>query len=226
MNYSARLDALRRKLAAAKYDALVISDLTNIRYLCGFTGSSGMIAITANAAYFITDFRYQSQAAEQVDPRYQTAIAAKGLWREAARLLKKAKAQRVGFEAEHTSVAALEEVTKLLKPATPVSTQRVVEDLRLYKDAEELAIIRRAVGIIDDCFSYICGVLRPGLTELEVADELSRAMRERGASGPSFGTIVVSGDLRSGQVDIDMLPDSVDMTGLKPIHVKGTFKCV
>ncbi|MBV9468815.1 MAG: aminopeptidase P family protein [Abitibacteriaceae bacterium] len=194
MNYSARLDNLRRKLSSAKYDALVISELNNVRYLCGFTGTSGMLAITANEAYFITDFRYQSQAAEQVDPRYQTAIAEKGLWKETARLLKKLKVKRVGFEAEHTSVAALEDITKLLKPAEPISTQRIVEDLRVRKDADEIAIIQCAVDIIDDCFHYLCDMLRPGMTEIAIANEIERSIRERGASGASFTPIVVSGE--------------------------------
>jgi len=196
MNYSTRLDALRRALPRLKCDALVISELTNIRYLCGFTGTAGMIVVTGNKAYFITDFRYQSQAAEQVKPRYTTIIAARGLWKEAAKLLKKEKVERVAFEAEHTSVAALEDITKLLKPAVLTATKRVVEDLRLHKDAEEIAITRRAVAVIDECFDHICGVMQPGLSEREVSDELSKAMRARGASGPSFTTIVASG-LRS-----------------------------
>ncbi|HVF09714.1 MAG TPA: aminopeptidase P family protein [Abditibacteriaceae bacterium] len=196
MNYSARLDALRRATPRLKCDALVISELTNVRYACGFTGTSGMVVVTPGAAYFITDFRYQAQAAAQVERSYATVIADRGLWKAAAKLLKKEKVARVAFEAEHTSVATLEEITKLLKPATPVATQRTVEKLRLHKDAEEIALTRRAVAVIDHCFDHICGVMKPGMTECEVSDELSSAMRARGASGPSFTTIVASG-LRS-----------------------------
>jgi len=196
MNYSARLDALRRALPGLKCDALVVSELTNVRYLCGFTGTSGMIVVSRNGAHFITDFRYQSQAAVQVEPRYATVIAERGLWKAASQLLKKEKAAHIAFEAEHTSVATLEEITKLLKPAAPIATQRVIEKLRLHKDADELSITRRAITVIDECFDHICGVMKPGMTEREVSDELSSAMRARGASGPSFTTIVASG-LRS-----------------------------
>jgi Xaa-Pro aminopeptidase len=193
MNYTNRLNNLRAALPGLKCDALVVSDLVNVRYLAGYTGTSGMIVVTAKSAWFITDFRYQAQAAQQVPKDFKIAIAAKGLWREAARLLKRAKAERIGFEAEHTSVAALEDIQKLVGPARPISTKRAVEGLRLHKDEDEIAIIQRAVDVIDEVFAHICGVMKPGMSEQEVADELHHQMRVRGASGPSFTTIVASG---------------------------------
>jgi Xaa-Pro aminopeptidase len=193
MNTTQRLSNLRNSLSHHDCDALVVSDLTNVRYCTGYTGTSGMIVVTPKHAWFITDFRYKAQAAQQVPDDYKIEIAPKGLWREAAKKLKKAKAQRVGFEAEHTSVASLEDIVELVKPAKPISTKRAVEELRLHKDDAEIAIIQRAVDVIDEVFEYICGVLKPGLTEQEVADELHHQMRLRGASGPSFDTIVASG---------------------------------
>jgi Xaa-Pro aminopeptidase len=100
-----------------------------------------------------------------------------------ARLLKKAKVGRIAFEAEHTSVATFQEIESLLKPAQAVASTRIVEDLRLRKDEDEVAVIRHAVKIIDECFEHICGVMKPGMTEREVADELcapdARARRQR-----------------------------------------------
>jgi Xaa-Pro aminopeptidase len=195
MNYAERLAKLRGALGHANNcEALVVSDLTNVRYLCGFTGTAGMAVVTPQEAWFITDFRYQSQAAQQVPGEYSIVIAERGMWREAARLLKKAKVERIGFEAEHTSVAMLEEIESFIKPAQAVSTKRVVEDLRLHKDEDEIAIIRQAVQIIDECFDYICGVMKPGMTEREVSNELLQQMKARGASGSSFETIVASGE--------------------------------
>lgn len=193
MNSSLRLDNLRARLPRLKCDAVVVSDLTNVRYLAGFTGTSGMVIATKTGAWFLTDFRYKSQAAQQVPNEFKIVIAERGLWPEAAKLLKRAKVLRAGFEAEHTSVAALEEIEKKIKPVVAVSTKRVVEDLRLHKDDAEIEIIQRAVRVIDEVFSYICGVLKPGQVELEVADELHHQMKLRGAIGPSFGTIVASG---------------------------------
>jgi Xaa-Pro aminopeptidase len=192
MNYSARLTALRQALPKLKCDALAVSNLTNVRYLCGYTGTSGLAVVSDSEAFFITDFRYQAQAAAQVPAEYSILIAEKGLWKEAARLLKK-KAARVGFEAEHLAVAAWQEITEQIKPAELVSTLRAVEELRLIKDQDELEIIRRAVRVADEAFASVVQKLRPGRAEWEVAEELRVAMQGRGASGPSFTTIVASG---------------------------------
>lgn len=192
MNNSLRLNKLREALPSLECDALVVTNLTNVRYLCGFSGSSGMMIVTNDKTYFVTDFRYQSQAAQQVPAECEIVIAREGLWKEAARLLS-AQDLRVGFEAEHVSVATRDEIAELLPNAQLVSTKRAVEELRLFKDAEEIAVIERAVKVIDDCFEAICRVLEPGLSERFVAQTLHDMMRERGASGPSFDTIVASG---------------------------------
>lgn len=193
MNYSSRLESLRRSLPRLKCSAIVISDLTNVRYLCGFTGTSGMIVATKSSAYFLTDFRYQEQAAQQVGPEYSVVIVEAKLWDDAAKIIKAKKVARVGFEAENISVATLEEITELLQPCTPVPTKSVVQKLRLYKDEDELKIIRRAVQIADKSIQAIYSMMKPGVTEQEISDALLAEMKRRGASGSSFDTIVASG---------------------------------
>lgn len=192
MNYSARLSALRRSFKNFNCDALVVSHLTNVKYLCGFTGTAGTVVVLSDSAFFITDFRYQAQAAQQIPPEYSVVIGKHGLWHEAAKVLSK-KANRIGFEAEHTSVATFKEIQKLLAPAQAISTQRAVESLRLQKDDDELEILRRAIAIADQTFNYLCGVLRPGLVEREVAQEIEHHMQSLGASGTSFESIIASG---------------------------------
>lgn len=192
MNYSLRLNKLRESLPALECNALVVTNLTNVRYLCGFSGSSGMAIVTNDKTYFVTDFRYQSQAAQQVPAECEVVIAREGLWKEAARLLD-AKDLHVGFEAEHISVATRDEIAELLPDAQLVSTKRAIEELRLFKDVDEIAIIERAIQVIDECFEAICRVLEPGQTERFIAQTLQDMMRERGATGPSFDTIVASG---------------------------------
>lgn len=192
MNYSSRLDALRAAFSAEKCDALVVSNLVNVRYLSGFTGSSGMVVVTQNEAHFITDFRYQQQAQQQVTPEYSRVIAKRGLWQEAAKMLKK-NATKIGFESEHTSVASWQENQKLFARAELVSIFQLVEKLRLKKDYDEMEIMRRATQVADEAMEFVLGVLRPGLSEKEVADELLNQIKLRGASGPSFDFIVASG---------------------------------
>lgn len=192
MNYASRLAALRAAFKTYQCDAIVVSNLTNVRYLCGFTGTAGMAVITANTAHFITDFRYQEQAALQVPSEYTIVVAKKGLWFEAVKILKN-KATKVGFEAEHTSVASWEENKKLFAPIELVPTSRAIENLRMAKDDDELEIMQRAIDIADQAIEHVFGILRPGLTEREVQDELLNQIKSRGASGPSFDFIVASG---------------------------------
>ena len=191
MNTSSRLALLRAAFSGLNCDAVVIANLANVRYLCGFTGSAGMVVISKDKAFFITDFRYQQQAALQVPPEYSVVVAKKGLWPEAAKILK--KSAKIGFEAEHTSVAAWEENKKLFAPRELVATSRLIENLRMQKDEGEVEIMKRAIRVADEAMEYIFGVLRPGLSEREVSDELLHQIKQRGASGPSFDFIVASG---------------------------------
>jgi Xaa-Pro aminopeptidase len=194
MNYPHRLQTLRSQLKTFECDALVITHLTNVRYLCGYTGTSGLVLVLPDAIYFVTDFRYRTQAQEQVGAHAKIAIAGKGLWKEAARIIDQEKAKRVGFESEHTSFASWEEIKELLEPAAlPVSIKRAVEELRLFKDEDELEILRHAVKIADDTLAEVLEILRPGLSEREVAAAIESGVRSRGASGLSFDTIVASG---------------------------------
>jgi Xaa-Pro aminopeptidase len=194
MNYAARLNLLRRHLKKLKCEALAVTHLTNVRYLTGFTGTSGMVLVTQDGAhYFITDFRYRGQAMQQTGEHAEVVIADKGLWKEAARLVKKRRISLVGFEAEHTSVAVWEEVKKQLAPAETVPLKRAVEDMRLFKDADEVAVIREAIRIGDETFARVLSTLRPGLTEMEVALQIESTIREMGGQGTSFETIVASG---------------------------------
>ena len=195
MNFTFRLDALRAQLGALKCDALAISHLPNVRYLCGYTGSSGLLLLSREKPIFLTDFRYQEQAALQIGETAEIIIAPQGagLWKAAAKIIKKRALKRVGFEAAHTSVASHGEIVKLLGEAVSVATQNVVEKMRALKSPEELAVIRQAVRVADETMGEVLGLLAPGVTELEIAYAIERGIRARGGSGTSFESIVASG---------------------------------
>ncbi len=194
MNYALRLQNARALLPSLRCDALAITHLTNTRYLCGFSGSAGMLLLLPDTAHFITDFRYREQAKAQVGELCQIHIATRGLWRQAAVICKKNGASRVGFEAQHTSVAAWQEIKKLLGAgAQTVATSLAVENLRLFKDQGELEIIREAVRIADETMQETLSSLRAGQSEIEVARRIEAGVKSRGASGLSFETIVASG---------------------------------
>jgi Xaa-Pro aminopeptidase len=188
-----RIAAVRKQLRRLKADAFLCSGPSNVRYLTGYTGSSGMTLISEEGAWFFTDFRYKTQAAEQVTG-YDIVIAKKGLSDAAGKTAKKKKFKRVAFEAAHVTVAAHEAMVKQFKEVELVSSKSVVENARVFKDENEVAKIRQAVDIADKAFEHIVGRLQPGQVEREVALEIEEYMIGQGADGLSFEIIVASGE--------------------------------
>lgn len=199
VEHSRRIGAVRRKLARSGLTGLLVTHLPDVRYLCGFTGSSAALAVTRRRARLFTDGRYRAQAAEEVqtaevDIVNRAATVAAVEW-----LAAQAGVESVGFDAAHTTVADLAR----WKDALPARLRRtlltplaapLVESLRLIKDDDELAILREAALIGCRLFDHILGFLRPGLREVEAAAELEHAARLAGAEGMSFETIVASGE--------------------------------
>lgn len=193
-----RIGALRRKLARSGLSGLLISHLPDVRYLCGFTGSSAALAVTRRSARLFTDGRYTAQAAEEVKAA-QMEIVARGPAVSAVQwLAAQPGAELAGFDPAWTSVAELVRLKEGL-PAklrrgflTPIAAP-MVESLRLVKDADELRIMTEAASMGCRLFDHLLGFLRPGLMETEVAAELEHEARMLGAEGMSFETIVASG---------------------------------
>ncbi len=189
-----KLMNLRRRMEEEKIDALLITNPYNRRYMTGFTGSAGVVVVTAEDAVFITDFRYTEQAEKEVEG-YRIVQHTKTLIEEVAVQLKKMQAKTVGFEKDDLSFGLYElyrqKVEAELKPVSGL-----VEKLRIVKTADELAVLQQAADIADEAFHHILSYIRPGVTELDVANELEFFMRKQGATSSSFSIIVASG-LRS-----------------------------
>jgi Xaa-Pro aminopeptidase len=197
-----RIGALRRKLTRAGLSGLLVTHLPDLRYLCGFTGSSAVLAVTRRAARMFTDGRYIAQAKQEVEgavveivSRAPAITAVEWL---AAQLGPPTADQFTGFDPAHTTVADLQR-WKAALPAklrrsflTPIAAP-LVEPLRLVKDEDELRILREAALLGCRLFDHILGHLRPGLREIEVAAELEHQARLLGVQGMSFDTIVASG---------------------------------
>ncbi len=191
----ARVAALQTALTDLHLDALLVTALPNVRYLTGFSGSNALLVVTARGELLlVTDFRYQTQVADEVGELARTVIAEQStwaaLWRELPTL---AGLEVVGFEG-----AALvhRDFERLLGDGQrwqwrPV--RDVVEALRERKDPEELALIETAAGMAVAALGATLPQLRPGLTETAVAGILERALREAGSEGYPFPTIVASG---------------------------------
>jgi len=197
MNYSARQHQLREHLATTRFDALLISHLPNIRYLCGFTGSAGFLLLDQSTSIFITDVRYDPQARQEVKAA-KVVIARQPILRELAgqiaRKHKKSRPTSIGVEAEHMTLVENKKLADLLPSRVRLRpSAAVVERTRMVKDADELQSIRAAVQLGATLFDRALEVLRPGIKETEVAAAMEFAARQSGAESMSFPTIIASG---------------------------------
>jgi Xaa-Pro aminopeptidase len=188
-----RPERVTAALAERELDLLFVSHLVNVRWLTGFTGSSGAAVIGAETRRFLTDFRYLSQSEEQLDDSWGREIVQE-LLDAAVGGLPTDGAVRLGFDDDHMSVKQHAKLQRLApKNVELVGAGGLIEDLRMVKDAEEVAQIRAAALLADAALE---AVLRRGLagrTEKEVAFDLETEMRRMGAEGPSFPSIVASG---------------------------------
>ncbi|BDY31598.1 MULTISPECIES: M24 family metallopeptidase [Mycolicibacterium] len=196
MTISQRRERLRRRLATIDLDAMLVTDLVNVRYLAGFTGSNAALLIRTGdeTPVLVTDGRYRTQAAQQA-PDAEVVIE-----RACAPCLARRAAsdgiRRLGFESHVVTVDAFTALTKAAGDAVElVRAPGTVEALREVKDAGEIALLRLACEAGDAALADLVerGGLRPGRTEKDVRNDLEALMLAHGADGPSFETIVAAG---------------------------------
>jgi Xaa-Pro aminopeptidase len=197
MNFLLRQKNLREHLATTRFDALLISHLPNIRYLCGFTGSAGLLLVEESGSVFFTDLRYDTQGREEVKGA-KVVIARKAVLSAVAEWIgsrrRRSRGWTIGIESEHMTVAEKRKLTDLLPRGRRLQeASPVVERARMVKDADELQKIRAAVQVGASLFDRALEVLRPGVKETDVAAEMEYAARRAGAEEMSFPTIIASG---------------------------------
>jgi Xaa-Pro dipeptidase len=189
--HETRRARLRELLAAAEVDALLVTNLINVRYLCGFTGSNAALLVTADDAVLATDGRYITQSAAQ-SPDVERVIA-RGVGTALAERAAQRGVPRLGFEAHEVTVEQHGGLTKTAEGVQLSAAGRLVERLRSVKDEEEIALLREACAIGDRAFDALLPRICTGRTERQIAFELEDLMRDEGGDGPSFETIVAAG---------------------------------
>ena len=189
-----RLTRLRQSMAAQNYPALLITEPLNIRYLCGFTGTSATLLITQAQQYLITDYRYTEQATAQcpaVDvicrDRATTSLA-----QCVAQLLETEQPAQLLLEYANLSVEMFLQLQQTL-PCPLAPAQPLIEPLRSVKDDTELSCLRRAANIADQAFTWLVPQLQTGMTEREASDLLQQKIYALGADELAFPTILLSG---------------------------------
>ncbi len=193
MDHLSRLKKFERTLVDAALDGFIVTHPANLRYLCGYTGSNGLLLLLAGRRVFFTDGRYTEQAREEVRGA-RLVIAKKPLLQDAARIIVKHNPAVVGFEADYTTFATAGQMRKLVpRPTKWKATSGLVMRQRMIKDAEELRAISDAVKLGADVYQKSLPSIRPGVRESEVAGRLEYEARQAGADGMSFETIVAAG---------------------------------
>ena len=197
-----RHQAIRRSLDSRNLDALIVTTPANIRYLTSHVGSAGTLVVTAEALHLIVDFRYEEsvralQASAAACPTLRTWPVPASYDEALITTLATIGAATVGVEAGHLTVARHEWLLNALSArATGIAlrpTERLVERLRLVKDAFEVAALRGSAARLAAVGAEALQAARPGRTEREVAGDIEAALRRAGYERPAFDTIVASG---------------------------------
>jgi Xaa-Pro aminopeptidase/Xaa-Pro dipeptidase len=194
MDHSGRVAKLRSRLGGAGVDGVLITNLTNVRYLSGFSGSNGAMLVTEDGATFFSDPRYRARAADLVQGA-EVVIYQDRLTDELTGRLASARIGKLGVESAAVTLAQKKRLAERLPEVELKPVEDLVEDLRKIKEPGELDLIRRAVELADQGFGWVTENVVPGMTEAEVALELEVMMRKAGAEDVSFEPIVGSGPL-------------------------------
>jgi Xaa-Pro aminopeptidase len=188
-----RVTKLQALIAQANADAMLITNPINRRYITGFTGSSGVVLITQDRAALLTDFRYREQAPLQA-VGFEIIEHAANVNATIAEVLREWGIETLLFEDGDVTFSTYQAMAQAFSFAKLQAAGRLVEQLRIIKDEQEIAVMQEAADLADRAFNHILGYIKPGVTEASIALELEVYMRSQGATSSSFDTIVASGE--------------------------------
>jgi Xaa-Pro aminopeptidase/Xaa-Pro dipeptidase len=190
-NFLSRISSLRKDFPSYKVDSLIFFNMSNIRYLSGFTGSDGVLLITAVNVVLLVDGRYMVQAAQETTAIriIQYTDKMEGI----VQAIRELKLKRVGFEASSTTVALYNQLAARVKKETLVPLSEELKLVRACKDKNEITLMRKAAQISSAAVQSLLGEIRPGRTEKELALALEIIARKSGAENIAFDTLVASG---------------------------------
>lgn len=173
-------------------DAVLFTDLKNIRYLSGFTGSEAALLLSKNHAWFLCDSRYTAQAHKEV---CNAEVKECGAVRidTIVELASQNELKRIGFEASHTTVTAFRLMSEKLTGVELVEIGSTLDEIRICKDADEIQLLSEVAELSAQSLIAIIPQIKSGVREIDIAFQLELEMRKRGAEGKAFDFIVASG---------------------------------
>jgi Xaa-Pro aminopeptidase len=192
-----RVEAVMAKLAERGLENLVVSNIHNVRYLSGFSGSTAMMLVASGKAILVTDFRYKEQAEGEVFPGIEVRIDTREALKAICEMVGEVKG-KTGLEAGTLTYSAYDKLRAAAREAVPIepgpSSAGLVGDLRKFKDEGEIEDLEKAAQIADEVFSEIVKEIRPGITEVKIAARIDYMLRLGSKEVPAFETIVASGE--------------------------------
>lgn len=192
-----RVSRLRDKLQSNGVDGALVMSPANIRYLSGFTSEDAFVLITADRAILFTDFRYITQAKIETggkgDFSYEIQRIDNNFYDLFAGIAESEGLGKIYIEADFITFSQYTSLSKVLPSVQFCEIGSLIQDLRAVKDEHEISLIKQAISIADKAFTKILEVVKPGMTEKEICDELEYLLNKFGAYGTSFDTIAVSG---------------------------------
>jgi Xaa-Pro aminopeptidase len=187
------LKKLQKLVKRDNLDCLLVTRITDIRYLTGFSGSSAKVLVFPTQSYFFTDFRYKDQSAQQVKgAKIEIGQRDPVMDFPEFKPLQK-KNIKIGFQSGDLTFGMLEQLRQLLPHTVFIPAEDLVGELSITKTQSEINDIKEAVKISDAAFERILNIIEPGVRENEIAAELEYQMKMLGSSNPAFDTIVASG---------------------------------
>ena len=187
-----RIDRLRELMHREDVDAIVFFNPLNLRYFCGFTGTDGVLLVTREQSYFLTDSRYTAQAEAQVSAGYRRQYSQKV--EGVIEALAECAVTRVGFEADFVTVSFHHKLLKQASEFELIPLDTPLGEFRQVKDDAEIRCLEKAAQLNKQAFDAVLPLIKPGITEQEIALELECFLRRAGGEEKAFDLIVASGD--------------------------------
>lgn len=190
----ANIDRLRDAISEINVPAMLVSQIDNVQWATGFTGSNGYLIITPTDERFVTDSRYTLQAKEQV-PGMKMAVYSSGVESNAfvAEQVREMGIGRIGFESDSMTYAAHRKLATKLEGIEMIPVEDLFSGLRVVKTADEIGKIRAACKLADACFDHVKRMIQVGVSEFDIGLDIEFFFRRNGAD-LAFDPIVVSGE--------------------------------
>ena len=189
-----RLNKLKKILRSGEKTPYLITDLSNIRYLTGFTGSYANLIVDDKKSYIISDSRYEEYINTLINKSTEFLLQKADLNSTIKNLLKKIKRKKLYLEEHSLTLAAFGLMKRQLRGVKIIPSGNEVNIIRMVKDVHEINLLRKAAEITDKCFKHIRGFIKPGILEWEIAVEIEYFYRNNGCRKTSFDSIVATGE--------------------------------